>query len=125
MKKQERKSNTQTTKEQFYKIKRLQEAGLKDCEIAELMNVGQTRLSCVKKFDTYEEYMDGRSEVYANYRKEQNEEKPEDENEPDSDQYKWVQELGLLRRQNEILQEQNETLKLISNKLAFIVEQLG
>lgn len=124
-----RRSTERTTEAQFKQIKMLQAAGIKDCEIMELMGVGQTRLSCAKKFDTWEEYRDGRKEVYSSYRKEQTDQKQTEKEsqtqEPDRDQYRWVQELGLLRRQNELLQEQNKHLELISNKLAYIVEQLS
>lgn len=123
------KSREQTTEAQFNHIKMLQEAGIKDCEIMKLMNIGQTRLSCVKKFETYEEFLAGRKAQYDSYRKTPEErkhtKKKVQEEEPDKDQYKWVQELGLLRRQNELLQEQNAILKLISGKMAFLVEQLS
>lgn len=67
--------------------------------------------------------------AYEIYKKDGNESSQTDqkENTGDTDrgQYRWVQELGLLRRHNELLQEQNEILKLVSEKMAFIVEQLS
>ena len=68
-------------------------------------------------------------EIYKSKTEKDNEKnksaKEKTEEDVDKEQYKWVQALGLLRRQNEMLQEQIDLLKQMSNKMAFIVEQLS
>ena len=62
-----RRSNRQTSEEQFVTIKTLTNAGRTAEEIAKYMNVGTSRVSCCRKFETYEDYKAGRHEVYESW----------------------------------------------------------
>ena len=62
-----RASNRHTSEELFITIKAMTKAGLTAKEICKIMKVGEPRVLCCRKFDTYEEYIDGRHDVYEGW----------------------------------------------------------
>ena len=62
-----RRSNRQTTEEQFVTIKTLTKAGRTAEEIANYMNIGTSRVFCCRRFETYEDFKAGRHDVYESW----------------------------------------------------------
>ena len=62
-----RRSNRQTTEEQFVTIKTLTKAGRTAEEIAKYMNIGTSRVFCCRRFETYEDFKAGRHDVYESW----------------------------------------------------------
>ena len=74
-----------TTKKMFDSVHTLYEEGnMPQQEIAERMNIGENRVSCILKFKTFKEFENGRTKVYESWRKKprQTKKKKEEENKP-------------------------------------------
>ena len=127
-------SNKVVDKRRFDAIKIMIESGAKNEEIEKFMNVSTWVICKVKKSETYEEY---RNIIAAiNLKKKQKKEREEektvsekDTRKPEPEQkmtgadimsstYKMTQLIDAVKKQTEVL-------TLISNKLAYIVEELA
>ena len=64
-----RKSSEQTTEKMFMAIHQLRETGMTFKQICNTLNVGETRVTAVLKFKTYQEFIDGRGDLYERWRK--------------------------------------------------------
>ncbi len=126
------KARNQSSKELFNAVKKLLAAGLTTAEISESLNIGRARISCFNKFDSFEEYEKGRSEVYKSWgkgtggKKKHKEEKTMEEEQAPSlfpeDPDEKIDKL--VRKQLEILQRNEELVKGEVEKIRNMMEKL-
>ena len=62
-------SKKRTTADDFFRIKKLRSMGMSAEDVADFMNFGESRIYCIDKFDTYEEFMNGAKQFYERWRK--------------------------------------------------------
>lgn len=115
----------------FRLVKLMLQDGATHKEIAEYFDIGLATVGRISKHDTLEDYRQQMAATALEYRRRNKEEaKPQEKPEPKpettqvnvTDKFMpYATQVELIR----LLKEQNETLKLISNKLVFIVEQLA
>lgn len=114
----------------FSAVKTLTAGGATIQEIVDYLGVCSAVVSRIRSAETFEEYrqmLAARALAYKEKHKKQ-EAKPEVKPEKQEEKPMAITMLPEYYRNNQALQllrEQNEYLKLISNKLAFIVEQLA
>lgn len=125
------------TNQMFQVVKTLSKGGATVKEISEYLKLGTSTITRIRAAETYEEYKQicAASAINAKKKAEKvaSEAEPQDvqATEPApapkpsaSDYYKDVRVYAELARHGAELRQLNETMKLISNKLAFIVDQL-
>lgn len=123
-------ANGKVTASLFQCVKQLEKAGSSQKEIAEYLKISVATVRRIEQSDDFAEY---RNKVNAYYFEkkaaEKKAEKAEENDNPKVEPYKMsggtFQSGYMMNRIMDLLKEQNEALKLISNKLAFIVEQLS
>lgn len=123
--------NSKTLTESMYKaIKILLNGGASVPEAAEYMKVSHTTVYYIRATENYEEYLQHKDELIAR-RKARNaavainvKKKEEEKKEPQVIEHRQSVTLVANHYMAEQLQKQTELLTLISNKLAFIVDEL-
>lgn len=106
----------------FKAVKTMLSGGATIEETSEFLGVSPATVSRIRSAETYEEYLHIIAAMYTKKKaKEKQESKPVAEPAPTPTS---LNQGYLNNRIYELLKEQNEMLKLISNKMAFIVEQL-
>ena len=129
------KNYTKITKEIYECAKTLFKGGATTQEVANYLKIGISTAGRIKKSETLEEYKQIQALMVANWKgnkKKKAEQKadPKPEQKPETKPEEKPQTFNVsgqytMNRMTELLKEQNEMLKIISNKLAFIVEQLA
>lgn len=121
------------TKEIYDCAKILFKGGATLQEVASYLKLGVSTAARIRQSETLEDYRQIQASLVANWKgnkkkqEEQPKEKPEEAKpEEAKPQPKQVSVSGQyqMNRIVEILKEQNEILKLLSNKIAFIVDEL-
>ena len=120
------------TVRQFSAIKTLLKGGATQAEAAEYMHVSPNTAFWVNKAETYEEYLNMQAERVLGKKKQVAAIKAKEtkENQPEATETALKQPGGTLsagyqiNRIVELLKAQNETLTILSNKVAFIVDEL-
>ena len=118
------------TEKLFKAIKQLTEGGATIPEIAEYFKISSTSVSRCRAAETYEEYKHNAQVAYLAYRDKSAKKTPEKTEEPKEEHVKVVEHKQTVTIQAthfmmQELQKTNETLDLISRKLAYIVDQLS
>ena len=110
----------------FKAVKTMLSGGATIEETSEFLDVSPATISRIRQSETYEEYRQIIAAMWVKQKaQEQQESKPTAEPAPAPVPVPMSLNQGSLNnRIYELLKEQNEMLKLISNKMAFIVEQL-
>lgn len=119
------------TENLFRAIKIMQKGGATAAEIEEYFNVSPATCSRVRKAETFEEYKNMCAAMALKQRelaKKKNDPEPQTPPEPPKPEQP-KEPIGIStpymnNRIFQLLKEQNDMLKLISNKLAFIVDEL-
>lgn len=128
---EEKRNYTKITLRVFNAVKTLLAGGATNTECADYMGIAQNTVSRIKHAETYEDYKQAtRVAGWMTYGK--NQKKPEEtnENQPEATETVLKQPGGQLsaayqiNRIVELLKTQNEILTLLSNKVAFIVDEL-
>lgn len=111
----------------FRAVKIMTAGGAKLDEMARCLNVSVATISRIKASETLDDYLNKQKDYQKKLRYKQTEDKsqdPEIQNDSkDQKQYDMVSNYQI-GRMIELLKAQNELLTHISNKLAFVVEQL-
>ena len=110
------------TENQFSAIKTLLKGGASQAEAAQYMKVSPNTAFWVNKAETFEEYTNMMAERHLS-RKQAH--KPEPALQDDKQKGGTLSANYQMNRVIELLKAQNDLLTQISNKLAFIVEQLS
>lgn len=120
------------TEKTFHAVKIMTAGGASSAEIAEYLGIGRATVDRIRRWDTFEEYRQQQAAIALDYKKrkelEKAQAKPEEKPEEKPVTQPAVTNFIPYKTQAEIialLKEQNEFLKLISAKMAFIVEQLA
>lgn len=134
----ERKQRTKVTESTFNAVKIMLNGGATAVEIAEYLKLGTTTIFRMKSAQSWEEYKQVLAAIAVNTRKKEQEKKipVQEQKEPVKDEQpvkaeqtvKSEQPLATNYQINRMVEEMklmNEHLKLISNKIAFIVDQLA
>ena len=112
----------------FKAVKTMLSGGATIEETSDFLGVSSATISRIRQSETYEEYRQIIAAMWVKQKaQEQQESKPTAEPAPVPAPVPTPTSLNqgyLNNRIYELLKEQNEMLKLISNKMAFIVEQL-
>lgn len=116
---------------QFKAIKTLLKGGASQKEAAEYMQVSTATTNLVARAETFEEYLHNQAErqltrkqVAAIKVKETEKEKAEEKPAPQVIEHRQTVTIQATHYMMQELQKMNETLSLISRKLAFIVDDL-
>lgn len=116
---------------QFMAIKTLLKGGASQKEAAEYMQVSTATTSLVARAETFEEYLHNQAERQLNRKqvaaikiKETEKEKAEEKPVPQVIEHRQTVTIQATHYMMQELQKMNETLSLISRKLAFIVDDL-
>ena len=122
-------ANTFITEKMFNAVKIMIKGGASNVEIAEYMNLGSTTVSRIKNSETWEDYLQRKREMafYARKANEKKNAEPQNQPEPPKEQIVKHEQTVTIQATHYMMQElqkTNELLKLISNKLAMIVEDL-
>ena len=137
---------TKITQNIFDCVKMLQKGGATIEETADYLKIGKSTVSRIRQAESYEDYKSAAKLAFYNYnrgmekqaqkmfeeerkKQEELEKRKEADKTPEAKAEAQKQDrTAELYQQNRLLEEMkkmNESLKLISNKLAFIVEQLA
>ena len=124
------KSTAKIDAKKFRAIKLLLDAGSTYREAAEYMEISLSTVGRIAATDTYEEYKQlTRSSYYAIKKAAEAKKKPEKAEKPEPEQ--GIKTTGgtlsnsyQINRMYEMMKQMTETMVLISNKLAFIVDDL-
>ena len=124
-------ANVKVTEKMFKAVKQLTDGGATVPEIAEYFMIGHSTVSRIRAAETWEDYTHTLQAIALSYKKkraDKSAEKAEQpKEEPKEEPQKVIQQNVTIQATHYMMQEMqktNELLKLISNKLAFIVEQL-
>lgn len=122
--------NVKVTQSVFNCIKMLLAGGASHKECAEYMNLSTITVGRIKRAETFEDYKQSVIMAKLHSGKPVSVPVPESTPEPEEEKPekpKTVDAGGTyqMNRLIELMKEQNELLKAISNKMAFIVEQLS
>ena len=117
---------TRITENIYNAVKLILRGGAKTKQAAEAMGISVNTVHRINKTESYQEYV---NLAYMNgsawYREqEKQDKKPEEKIEPLKQAGGQLSSGYQLNRIYEALKEQNELLKLLSNKVAFIVDEL-
>lgn len=144
------KGKTKITKSIYDCVKLLTKGGATIKECADYLKIGESTVSRIRQSESYEDYKSAAKAAFFGYSKkkaEQEEQKKVEDEQKKQEELKKQEENELKNRLNaspfqpvqpvvqtvqvqathymmEELRKMNQTLTLISNKLAFIVEQL-
>lgn len=114
------------TESMFKAVKTLIAGGASYKECADYMQIGYSTVSRIGSVETFEEYRQVIAAINAKIKQKKAE--PEQEVKPEvKEEAKPVNGTSIYQtnRLIQLMNEQNELLKSISNKIAFIVEQLA
>ena len=121
---------SKVTAEIFRAVKIMTAGGAKIDEMAKCLKISRATISRIKASETLEEYQTIQKDYQKKVRdahKDDNPDKPDEteakDDSKDQKQYDMVSNYQI-GRMIELLKAQNELLTHISNKLAFVVEQL-
>lgn len=110
------------TESKYRAIKTLLNGGATAKEAAEYMACSEVTVYAIKKTENYTEFVNARTERTLSYKK--TAKKEEQVVTDDKQKGGTISANYQLNRIYELLKQQTETLTLISNKLAYIVEEL-
>ena len=127
----EKKSYTKVTPGIYDCVKKLLAAGSTHAEIAEYLKISTATVGRISMSENIDEYRNTLTAYYYR-RKKEAQKKPEDAKpEPPQENEKDIKLPGgtmsqayVTNRFLKLIEEQNEILKLLSNKLSYIVDQL-
>ena len=128
-------AKAKVTEKMFKAVKQLTEGGATISEIAEYFLLGHSTVSRMRAAETWEDYTHTIQAIALSCKKKKAEKsaekaeqpKAEQKEEPQEQPQKVIQQNVTIQATHYMMQEMqktNELLKLISNKLAFIVDQL-
>ena len=106
----------------FNAVKLLTNGGASVDEIAEYLSISPATVSRIRSSQNMDEYKNAAIAAYMNYRHKTK--KPEPPAVEETPKVSGMSGNYQMNRVIELLKAQNETLTLISNKLAFIVDEL-
>lgn len=119
------------TEKTFNAVKIMLKGGATGAEIAEYLKLGTTTVSRIRNCDTWDDFILRKREaaIFAQKNKEKKAEKQEEPKQPEQPKEQIVKHEQTITIQAthfmmQELQETNKILKLISNKLAMICEDL-
>ncbi len=126
---------TVVTKEIFECAKILFKSGAKNQEVCRYLKLAPCTVTRIKQAETLEEYKQIQAAAVANWKGNQKKKEANETPKPETDEVQRKPENAKptnnlagqyqMNRIIDLLREQNEIMKLLSNKLAFIVEQLS
>lgn len=120
---------TRITENIYNAVKLILRGGAKMTEAAEAMGISVNSVHRINKANSYNEYVNmAYMNGSARYREQEKKEKEEQQETPQAETLKLpggqLSSGYQLNRIYEALKEQNELLKLLSNKVAYIVDEL-
>lgn len=120
---------TRITENIYNAVKLILRGGAKTKEAAEAMGISVNSVHRIDKANSYDEYVNmAYMNGSARYREQEKKEKEERQEKPHGEPLKLpggqLSSGYQINRIYELLKEQNEILKLLSNKVAFVVDEL-
>ena len=109
----------------FWAVKTMLQGGASTEEIVNYFSVSACSVTRIRKSESYEEYKQILAAVNTAIKKKNAEKATEEPVKAPPAPAGTMNQMYIQNRVYELLKEQNELLKLISNKLVFIVEQLS
>ena len=119
--------NVKVTEKLFNAVKTLLNGGATYAEIKDYLGVGHSTVTRINHSETYDDYRQQMAAIAIEARGRYKAKEPEKpvEKPVEEKPVKSAQDWYISNRTLQALEEQNKLLKLISDKLAFIVEQLA